>query len=88
MQSSENLYLIVWINSRWKPQDGYELKLSSKGLFTTIFHDHKDREIIFETKAYFFHSVGLHLCYWMEKFNPKKEELSYALVWVRLYSLQ
>jgi hypothetical protein len=27
------------------------------------------------------------LCYWKEKFNPDKEDLSYALVWARLYAL-
>ena len=31
-----------------------KLKLTLNGFFTTIFHDHKDHEIIFKNGPYFF----------------------------------
>jgi hypothetical protein len=58
-------------------------------LFITIFHNLEDRDHIFEDGSYFFNSVGLYLRFWMEhfKFQQEKEDLSYAPVWIRLYSL-
>jgi len=36
---------------------------------------------------YFFNSAGLYLREWVERFNPDKEDLSWAPVWIRMYSL-
>jgi hypothetical protein len=30
--------LVAWIHARWKPQGHMDLRLGSKGYFTTIFH--------------------------------------------------
>jgi hypothetical protein len=59
-----------------------DLKLGSKVFFTAIFHNHLDRNIIFENGLYFFRSVRMHLGYWTKKFNLDKEDFSYALIWV------
>lgn len=36
---------------------------------------------------YCFNSADLYLRVWVERFNPDKEDLSWALVWIRMYSL-
>jgi hypothetical protein len=36
---------------------------------------------------YFFNSAILYLRNWIERFNPDKEDFTWALVWIRLYSL-
>jgi len=36
---------------------------------------------------YFFNATGLYLRGLVERFNPNKEDLSWALVWIHLYSL-
>jgi hypothetical protein len=46
--------LLAWINSRWKPTCHIEIKLGSKGFFTVIFENEKEREHIFEGGPYFF----------------------------------
>jgi hypothetical protein len=65
------------MNSSSVPMDFLQpfskLKLTLNGFFTTIFHDHKDHEIILKTDPI---SSGLHLSYSMEKFNPIKEKFN------------
>jgi hypothetical protein len=79
--------LIKWIQYWWKPKGHYELQLGSKGFLTIILHNLKDRNHIFDGGPYFYNSAGLFLRFWTEKFNPKREDFSHALVWIRLYSL-
>jgi len=76
-----------WIQTYWKPKGHIDLQLGSKGFFTIIFFNVEDRNRVFEGGPYFFNSAGLYLRYWKEKFNPDKEDLTVAPVWVRLYSL-
>jgi hypothetical protein len=64
-----------------------DLKIGIEGFFTTIFHNHADKDQIFENGTYFFRFVGLHLRYWTGKFNLDKEYFSYAPIWVHLCSL-
>ena len=79
--------LIWWINYHWKPKGGYELRLGAKGFFTVVFYNVEDKNKIFEGGPYFYNSVGLYLTFWKERFNPDKEDLSIAVVWLRLHSL-
>jgi len=76
-----------WIQTYWKPKGHIDLQLGSKGFFTIIFFNVEDRNRVFEGGPYFFNSAGLYLRYWKEKFNPDKEDLTVAPIWVRLYSL-
>ena len=78
--------LTWWINTTWKPQGHYDLQLGAKGFFIVIFFN-EDRTRIFESGPYFFNSAGLFLRPWKERFNPDKENLTIALVWIRMYSL-
>lgn len=68
-------------------QGHFDLQLGSKGFLIAIFRNLEDKDQIFENGPYFFNSVGLSLHYWMERFNPWKEDFTYAPVWIRLYSL-
>jgi hypothetical protein len=61
--------------------------LRSKGFFTTIFYNLEDKDKIFEGGPYFYNLVGLYLCFWIDRFCPKKENFTYAPVWIFLYSL-
>jgi len=79
--------LIWWINTTWKPQGHYDLQLGAKGFFTVIFFNIEDRVRIFDNGPYFFHSAGLYLRTWKERFNPDTENMTIAPVWLRLYSL-
>jgi hypothetical protein len=79
--------LIWWINSKWKPRGQVDLKLGSKGLFTTIFTSFEDRRHIFKDGSYFFNLAGLHLHFSTEKFSPEKEDFTTALLWIYMYSL-
>lgn len=45
------------------------------------------RNRVLDRGPYFFNSAGLYLKGWVERFNPDKEDLSCAPVWIRLYSL-
>jgi len=47
----------------------------------------EDTSRIFEGGPYFFNSSGLYLCDWKARFNLDKEDFSWALVWIRMYSL-
>ena len=74
--------LIWWINYHWKPKGGYELRLGANGFFTVVFYNPEDKNIIFEGGPYFYNFVGLYLTFWKERFNPDKEDLSIAPVWL------
>jgi len=76
-----------WIAPKWKPKGQVTLQLGPKGFFTTIFHCVEDKSRIFEGGPYFFNSLGLYLHDWKARFNPDKEDFTWALVWIRLYSL-
>ena len=79
--------LVWWINSTWKPQGHFDLQLGAKGFFTIIFFNEEDRTKIFENGPYFYNSAGLFLRPWKERFDPNKENLTIAPVWIRMYSL-
>ena len=64
-----------------------ELQLGSKGFFTTVFMNLKDRDKVFEGGAYFHASTGLYMWSWKENFSPEKETFKNVLLWLRLYSL-
>jgi hypothetical protein len=76
-----------WVSSRWKVKGQVDLKLGSKGFFTTIFSNPSDRDKVFEEGPYFFNFVGLHLHYWTKRFSPEKEDFMVAPIWIILYSL-
>eukprot|EP00253_Pinus_taeda_P017393 PITA_17393 len=76
-----------WINTKWNPKGHITLHLGSKGFFTAVFNCLEYRNKILDGGPYFFNSAGLFLRAWVERFNPDKEDLSYAPVWIRLYSL-
>ena len=79
--------LVWWINSTWKPQGLYDLQLGAKGFFTIIFFNEEDRTNFFENGPYFYNLAGLFLRPWKEIFDPNKENITIALVWIRMYSL-
>ena len=79
--------LIWWINTTWKPQGHYDLQLGAKGFFTVVFFNTEDRVRIFDNRPYFFHSAGLYLRTWKERFNPDTKNMTISPVWLRLYSL-
>ena len=76
-----------WIVAKWKLKSHFDLQLSLKGVFTITFHYLDDKSKVEEGGPYFFNAAGLYLRNWMEKFIPKKEDLSWALVWIWMYSL-
>eukprot|EP00253_Pinus_taeda_P024996 PITA_24996 len=47
----------------------------------------QDKEEQNPLMSLFFNSAGLYLRAWKERFNPDTEDLSWAPVWIRLYSL-
>ena len=71
--------MVWWIMSTWKPKSHYDLHLGSKGFFTIIFFNHEDQDRVLEG--------GLYLRPWKERFNPKTEDMTVALVWIKLFSL-
>jgi len=75
--------LTRWINVTWKPKGRVDLHLWFKGFFTMVFNNLKDRERVFEDGPYFYNSTRLYLPY----FNPDREDLVIALVWICIYSL-
>jgi hypothetical protein len=79
--------LVKCIQHWWKPKGHYDLQLGSKGFFNIILHNLEDINRIFEGGSYFYNSAGLFLYFWMERFNPKKEDFTHAPIWLRLYFL-
>lgn len=76
-----------WIVAKWNPKWHITLQLGPKGFFTTIFNCLEDHNRVMDGGPYFFNAASLYLRGWVEHFNPDKEDLSWALVWIRLYSL-
>lgn len=76
-----------WITAKWKPKWHITLQLGPKGFFTAIFNCLEDRNRVLDGGPYFFNALGLYLRGWIKHFNPDKEDLSWALVWLGLYSL-
>jgi len=76
-----------WIASKWKPKGQVTLQLGPKGFFTAIFHCVEDKSRVFKGGPCFFNSSGLYLTEWKPRFNPDKEDFSWAPVWIRMYSL-
>eukprot|EP00253_Pinus_taeda_P003441 PITA_03441 len=76
-----------WIAAKWKPKGHITLQLGPKRFFTAVFNCLENRNRIIDGGLHFFNDVGLYLRYWVEIFNPDKEDLSWAPVWIRLYSL-
>lgn len=72
---------------KWKPKGDVTLQLGPKGFFTTIFFCLEDKYRILMEGPYFFNSAGFYLREWIPRFNPDKEDLTWAPVWIRLYSL-
>ena len=62
------------------------MHLGSKGFFTIIFIIFEDKNRVLDDDPYFFYSVGIFLRPWREYFNPKKENMQTAPVWIRMYS--
>lgn len=75
------------ISAKWHPKGHISLHLGAKGFFTAVFNCLEDRNRIIDGGPYFFNSAGLYLKAWVEIFNPDKEDLTCAPVWIRLYSL-
>lgn len=76
-----------WIASKWSPKGHITLQRGPKGFFTTIFNCLEDKNRVLDGGPYFFNAAGLYLREWVERFNLDKEDLSWAPVWIRLYSL-
>lgn len=51
------------------------------------FSLHRRQELSNGWRAILFNSAGLYLKEWVARFNPDKEDLSWAPVWIRMYSL-
>jgi len=79
--------LYGWIAAKWRPKGDVTLQLGPKGFFTAIFVCLEDKYRVLEGGPYFFNAAGLYLREWIPRFNPDKEDLSWAPVWIRLYSL-
>jgi len=76
-----------WIEAKWKPKGDVTLQLGPKGFFTVIFFYLEDKYRVIGEGPYFFNSAGLYIKEWTPKFIPDKEDLTWAPVWIRIYSL-
>eukprot|EP00253_Pinus_taeda_P029130 PITA_29130 len=79
--------LYRWIDQRWRPRGQVDLKLGAQGFFTAIFSNLEDKNKIFEEGPYFLNNAGLFMKFWEERYNPEKETMLDAPVWVRLFGL-
>jgi len=79
--------LYGWIAAKWKPKGDVNLQLGPKGFFTATFFCLEDKYRILGAGPYIFNSAGLYLREWIPRFNPDKEDLTWAPIWIRLYSL-
>lgn len=76
-----------WIQQRWKAKGHIDLKLGARGFFTIIFSNLEDKERIFDDGPYFFNNVGLFMRHWEECYNPDKEKMLVAPIWVQLFGI-
>ena len=79
--------LVRWIQSTWNPKGHYDQQLGAKGFFTIIFFNQEDHDRILEGGPYFFFLAKLYLRPWKERFNLEVEDMTVALVWIRLMGL-
>jgi len=79
--------LYRWIVQRWRPRGQVDLKLGAQGFFIAIFSNLEDKNRIFEEGPYFLNNAGLFVKYWEERYNPEKEKMLDAPVWVRLFGV-
>lgn len=79
--------LFRWIQQRWKPKGHVEIKLGVKGFFTVIFSSLEDKERIFEGGPYFMNNARLFMRQWVDCYNPEKEKMLEAPIWIRLFGL-
>lgn len=73
-----------WKNVKWHPKGHITLQLGPKGFFTATSNYPEDRNRVLDGGPYFFNAVSLFLRGWVECFDPDKEDLSWALVWICL----
>ena len=76
-----------WITAKWKPKGDITLQLGAKCFFTVVFICIKDCNRVLDGGPYFLNSAGLYLREWVERFNLDNEDLNWAPVWIRMYSL-
>lgn len=69
-----------WIAAKWKLKGHITLQLGPKGFFMAVFNYIEDRNRVINGSPYFFNAAGLYLRDWIERFNPDKEDLSWAPV--------
>ena len=74
--------LVWWINTTWNPQGHYDLQLGAQDFFMIMLFNEADRTNKFDNEPYLFNSSGLFLIPWKECFNPDKENLIIAPVWI------
>jgi hypothetical protein len=67
-----------WIATKWKSKSHFDIQLGSKGFFTIIFSRLEDKDRIMDGGPYFFNYAGLYLHNWVERFNPDKEDFTWA----------
>lgn len=79
--------LYGWIAAKWKPKGDVTLQLGPKGFFTVIFYYIEDKLRVLGTGPHFFNAAGLYMRDWIPRFNPDKEDLTWAPVWIRMYGL-
>lgn len=68
-------------------QRPYHVAARTEGFFTVIFLCLEDKFRIMDEGPYFFNSAGLYLRNWVARFNSDKEDLTWAPVWIKMYSL-
>lgn len=69
-----------WIAAKWNLKRHITLQLGPKGFFTAIFNCLEDRNRVMDGGPYFFNAASPYLRDWVERFNPDKEDLSWAPV--------
>jgi len=79
--------LYGWIAAKWKPKGDVTLQLGPKGFFTVILYCIEDKLRVLGTGPHFFNAAGLYMRDWIPRFNPDKEDLTWAPVWIRMYGL-
>ena len=79
--------LQTWIKYHQKPKGSIDLLLGSKGFFTVVFTNIKDKHKIFEGGTQFYAAARLSMRPWMTNFVPERQTFTSVPYWVRLYSL-
>jgi hypothetical protein len=60
--------LQLWIKSRWKVKGQIDLQLGSKGFFTTVFSELREKDKVFEEGPISLTHQVLHIILWTERF--------------------